>query len=218
MTDREKVAALVVSASVVKNVADIFRLTADQLLELPGFADKKAEKLLAAIEAAKSCSLAQLISALGLRGVGEVAARDLAAHFGSLDALAKAGTEDLQAVEGVGPNVSQAVVDWFSHACNKTVLRKLKKAGVWPTAEPRRAQAGGVFDGQTFVITGTLPSWSRDEAKAFIEARGGKVTDSVSKKTSYLVLGEAPGSKFAKAQSLGVPIVDEAALRKIGEV
>jgi len=97
------------------------------------------------------------------------------------------------------------------------VLKKLQKAGVWPTAAPRRAAAEGIFSGQTFVITGTLPAWSRDEAKAYIEERGGKVTDSVSKKTSYLVLGESPGSKFAKAQSLGVPTLDEAALRKLGE-
>ncbi|MGH2521638.1 MAG: BRCT domain-containing protein, partial [Anaerolineales bacterium] len=149
---------------------------------------------------------------------GWVMATDLAAHFGSLDALAAATTEDLLAVAGVGPNVSQAVADWFSRKENKTVLKKLKKAGVWPQAAPasRAARPDGVFSGKTFVITGTLPNWSRDEAKAFIEARGGKVTDSVSKKTSYLVLGEAPGSKLAKAQSLGVPAVDEATLRRLG--
>jgi DNA ligase (NAD+) len=212
----EKVAALVVEAGLVKDVADIFTITHDQWLELPGFAEKKAENLLAAIEAAKARPLARLISALGIRGVGEVMAGDLAAHFGSLDALMKASAEDLQAVEGVGPNVSQAVVDWFARAGNKTVLRKLKKAGVWPAAEKRRVAAGGIFSGKTFVITGTLPTWSREAAKAFIEARGGEVTDSVSKKTDYLVLGESPGSKLAKAQSLGVPIIDEAALRKLG--
>jgi DNA ligase (NAD+) len=212
----EKVAVLVVENGLVKDVADIFSITNAQLLELPGFAEKKAEKLLAAIEDAKSCPLARLISALGIRGVGEVMAGDLAAHFGSLDALAKADADDLQAVEGVGPNVSEAVMEWFAHAGNKTVLNKLKKAGVWPTAEKRRIAAGGVFAGKAFVITGTLPMWSREEAKAFIEARGGKVTDSVSKKTDYLVLGESPGSKLGKAQSLGVPIIDEAALRKMG--
>ena len=212
----EKVAVLVVAAGLVKDVADIFTLTKDELLTLEGFADKKAEKLLAAIEAAKTRPLARLISALGIRGVGEVMAGDLAAHFGSLDALMKAKAEDLQAVEGVGPNVSQAVVDWLALAGNKSVLKKLKKAGVWPTAEKRRAAAGGVFAGKTFVITGTLPAWSREEANAFIEARGGKIADGVSKMTDYLVLGESPGSKLAKAQSLGVPIIDEAALRKMG--
>jgi len=212
----EKVAVVVVAEGLVKDVADIFTLTKDELLTLEGFADKKAEKLLAAIEAAKTRPLARLISALGIRGVGEVMAGDLAAHFGSLDALMKAKAEDLQAVEGVGPNVSQAVVDWLALASNKSVLKKLKKARVWPTAEKRRAAAGGVFAGKTFVITGTLPAWSREEAKAFIEARGGKIADGVSKTTDYLVLGESPGSKLAKAQSLGVPIIDEAALRKMG--
>ena len=212
----EKIAVQVVAAGLVKDVAGIFRLTKEQLLELEGFADKKAEKLLAAIEQAKSRPLARLISALGIRGVGEVMAADLAAHFGSLDALLAATPETLQAVDGVGPNVSEAVADWFSHKANKRVLKKLKESGVWPTATPRRAVAGGVFAGKTFVITGTLPAWSRNEAKEFIEARGGKCTDSVSKKTDYVVVGESPGSKLDKAQSLGVPVIDEAALRKLG--
>ncbi len=213
----EKIAAQVVAEGLVRDVADIFSLTKAQLLELEGFADKKAEKLLASIEGAKARPLARLISALGIRGVGEVMAADLAAHFGSLDALARATAADLQAVEGVGPNVSEAVVDWFARQSNQAVLARLKKAGVWPRAETRRTVGGGVFSGQTFVITGTLPTFSRDEAKAYIEARGGKVTDSVSKKTSYLVVGEAPGSKLARAQSLGVPLLDEAKLRSLGK-
>ncbi len=214
----EKVAEQVVAAELVRDVADIFGLSKDQLLTLPGFADKKAEKLLAAIAAAKTRPLGQLVSALGIHGVGEVAARDLAAHCGSLDGLAKAKADDLQAVDGIGPNVSQAVTDWFAGKANQAVLKKLRKAGVWPSAAPRPAgPVAGPFSGQTFVITGTLPAFGRDEAKAFIEARGGKVVDSVSKKTSYLVLGEAPGSKLAKAQSLGVPIIDEAELRRRGE-
>jgi DNA ligase (NAD+) len=213
----EKVAVQAVAQGLVKNVADIFFLTKDQCLTLPGFAEKKAEKLVAAIQAAKDRPLSQLVSALGIHSVGEVAARDLAAHFGSLDALAKASADDLQAVGGIGPSVSQAVVDWFASRGNRAVLRKLEKAGVWPVAEPRPAGvAEGPFSGQTFVITGTLPTWGRDEAKAFIEARGGKVTDSVSKKTDYLVLGESPGSKLAKAQSLGVRLIAEAELRRLG--
>jgi DNA ligase (NAD+) len=213
----EKVAVLVVNAGLVKDVADIFTLTKEQLLELEGFADKKAQKLLDAIEAVKARPLGQLISALGIHGVGEVAARDLAAHFGSLDKVQAATLDELQQIEGIGPAASQAVADWFARKSNQKMLAKLKKAGVWPTAEPRRAAtASGPFTGQTFVITGTLPTLGRDEAKAYIEERGGKVTDSVSKKTSYLVLGEAPGSKLAKAQSLGVPILDEAQLRALG--
>lgn len=212
----EKIAIQVVTTGLVKNVADIFSITHDQLLGLEGFAEKKAQKLLESIAAAKSRPLAQLISALGIHGVGEVAARDLAAHLGSLDALTAASAQDLQTVGGVGPSVSQAVVDWFAHKGNQAILKKLKSAQVWPVAAPKPKVTGGVFADQTFVITGTLPTLSREEAKAYIEERGGKVTDSVSKKTNYLLLGEAPGSKLAKAQSLGVAIIDEATLRKLG--
>jgi DNA ligase (NAD+) len=213
----EKIAAQVVTAGLVRDVADLFSLTTHHLLELDGFAEKKADKLLAAIAAAKARPLGQLISALGIRGVGEVAAKDLAAHFGSLDALASATADDLQAVGGIGPATSQAVVDWFARKGNKAILKKLKAAKVWPTAAPKPKAASGAFSGQTFVITGTLPAFSRDEAKAYIEARGGKVSDSVSKKTSYLVCGEAAGSKLAKAQSLGVAVIDEATLKELGE-
>ena len=129
--------------------------------------------------------------------------------------MRKAGADDLQQAEGVGPNTAEAIVDWFARPGNKKLLDKLKKAGVWPVAAVRRA-AGGPFDGRTFVITGTLATLSREAAKAYIEERGGKVTDSVSTKTDYLLLGESPGSKFVKAQSLGVKIIDEAALRKMG--
>jgi DNA ligase (NAD+) len=212
----EKVAAQVVEAGLVKDAADIFTFRQDRLLALEGFAEKKAEKLLAAIATAKARPLGRLISALGIRGVGEVMAGDLAGSFGTLDALAAATADELQAVEGVGPNVSAAVVDWFRVKSNQRVLKKLKAAGVWPRAERRAAAVGGPFARQTFVITGTLPSWSRDEARQYIEARGGKVTDGVSKKTDYLVVGEAVGSKLAKAQSLGVATLDEAALRKLG--
>jgi DNA ligase (NAD+) len=213
----EKIAVQLVAEGLVKSVADIFSMTNNQLLELEGFAEKKAQKLLDSIAAAKSRPLGQLISALGIHGVGEVAARDLAAHFGSLDALASASAEELQAVEGIGPSVSQAVVDWSTHRGNRAILKKLKAANVWPTAAPKPKVTGGAFAGKTFVITGTLPTLSRDEAKAYIEERGGKVTDSVSKKTDYLVLGESPGSKLAKAQSLGVTTIDEATLKKLGK-
>ena len=210
-----KIAEQVVAAGLVKDVADVFSLTADQLLELEGFAEKKAENILTAIKSARSRPLHRLITALGIHGVGEVAAGDLAAHFGSLDALRDADTEALTQIEGVGPNTAAAVVDWFSRARNKRLLDKLKKAKVWPKAEVKKAPTAGPFAGKTFVITGTLPVMSRDQAKAFVEEHGGKVTDSVSKKTDYLVLGESPGSKLAKAQSLGVEIVDEAGLRAL---
>ncbi|MBI5829880.1 MAG: NAD-dependent DNA ligase LigA, partial [Chloroflexi bacterium] len=151
--------------------------------------------------------------------VGEVLAADLAAHLGSLDALQHASDEELLAIEGVGPNTAATIVDWFARPGNKRLLNKLKKAGVWPTVEVRQGgAAGGPLAGQTFVITGTLPNFSREQARAFIEERGGKVTDSVSKKTDYLVVGEAAGSKLTKAQALGVKIIDEAALRELGNI
>ncbi len=219
----EKLAVQVVAEDVVKDLADIFLLENDRLLELDGFAEKKAHNLVDSISAARARlvgehQLARLISALGIHGVGEVAANDLASHFGSLDDLRLATAENLQEVDGIGPSVSQAVVDWCQSPRNQALLEKLKRLGVWPVGEKHLAPVtAGPFSGQTFVITGTLPTWSRDDAKAFIEAHGGKVSDTVSKKTSYLVLGEAPGSKLAKAQSLGVAIVDEAGLRKLGQ-
>jgi DNA ligase (NAD+) len=211
-----KLAEQFVTENLINDVADIFLITNDQLLSLEGFAEKKAENVLAAIESGRSRPLNRLLAALGIRGVGEVAAGDLASHFGSLEALQKADVESLIQIEGVGENTATSIVDWFARPANKKLIAKLKKAGVNPTAVVRKVE-GGVFSGKTFVITGTLPNWSRDEAKAFIEERGGKVTDSVSKKTGYLVLGESPGSKLAKAQSLGVEIIDEATLRKIGK-
>lgn len=213
----ERLAVQVVKEGLVKDVADIFALTKDQLLALEGFAEKKADNLLASIATAKQqCALGRLISALGIRNVGEVSANDLATHFGSLDTLRVAKVEDLQAIDGIGPNVSQAIADWFGRPANQKILNKLKKQQVWPTATPRPAGAStGPLSGKTFVITGSLPTLSREAAKALIEAHGGKVTDSVSKKTSYVLAGEAPGSKLAKAQSLNIPVLDEAQLQQL---
>ncbi|MBI3243814.1 MAG: NAD-dependent DNA ligase LigA [Chloroflexi bacterium] len=211
-----KIAEQAVAAGLVKDVADVFSLTAEKLLTLEGFAEKKAENILAAIDAARTRPLQRVIAALGIRGVGEVSAGDLAAHFGSLDALQKADAEALEQIEGVGPNTAAAIVDWFSQPNNKRLLEKLKKAKVWPKAEIKKVAAGPFLD-KTFVITGTLPTMSREQAKAFIEEHGGKVTDSVSKKTDYLVVGEAAGSKLAKAQSLGIKILDEIGLRALAQ-
>jgi DNA ligase (NAD+) len=202
-------------SGLVKDVADIFALTKEKLLTLEGFADKKAQKILDSIEVARTRPLARWIAALGIKGIGEVMANDLARHFGSLDALQSAKAEALLEVDGLGPNTAEAIADWFKRPANKKLLTKLKKAGVWPVAGAARV-TNGVFSGKTFVITGTLPTFSRDDAKDYIEAHGGKVTDSVSKKTDYLLLGESPGSKLAKAQSLGVKVIDEAALRQLG--
>jgi DNA ligase (NAD+) len=210
-----KIVEQLIEAGLVKDVADLFTLTKKQLLELEGFADKKAENLLKSLEQAKGQTLNRLIAALGIHGVGEVMAGDLTRTFGGLSALSKASVDDLQQIEGVGPNIAESIVDWFSQPANQKVLKKLQAAGVWPSAKKNEKKKEGAFSGLTFVVTGTLPTLSRDSAKDFIESNGGKVTDSVSKKTSYLVLGENPGSKFEKAKSLGVKVIDENELRKL---
>lgn len=215
-----------IEAGKVRDVADIYSLKRSDILEAITKKDRKTDKeppgkiadnLLASIEDSKSRSLAHLITALGIHGVGEVSAGDLARHFPDLDALAKSSAEVLQEIAGIGPSVAESIAEWFSNPVNKNVLKKLKAAGVWPkgTVGAKRALSEGKLSGMTFVITGTLPTFSREDAKEFIESNGGKVTDSVSKKTSYLVLGDAPGSKYEKAQSLGVKIIGEEVLKKL---
>ncbi len=200
----------------VKDVADLFTLNKEQLLTLDGFAEKKAENLLGSLNQAKAQSLNRLLAALGIHGVGEVMAGDLSRNFGNLSALAKASAEELQQIAGVGPNIAESIVDWFAQPVNQNVLKKLKAAGVNPEMQKSEVRSqNGALSGMTFVVTGTLPTLSREGVKEFIESNGGKVTDSVSKKTSYLVLGENPGSKAEKAKSLGIKILDEAALRKL---
>lgn len=212
-----KIVEQLIETGLVKDAADLFTLNKEDLLKLEGFAGKKADNLLAAIETSRQQPLSRLIIALGVRGVGEVMAVDLAEHYPDLDALGKASLEDLQQIEGIGPNIAGAIVDWFTRPANRTVLEKLRRAGVWPSAQPRAARNAQPLAGMTFVVTGTLPALSRDEAREFIQEHGGKVTDSVSKKTSYLVLGENPGSKLDKARELGVPVIDEAQLRRMVE-
>ena len=210
-----KIVEQLIEAGLVKDVADLFTLKKDQLLGLEGFADKKAENLLGSIEQAKGQSLNRLIAALGIHGVGEVMAGDLARTYGNLSALSKTTADELQQIEGVGPNIAESIVDWFARPANQKLLKKLKSASVDPQMKKDDKKKEGAFTGLTFVVTGTLPNFSRDDAKDFIEDNGGKVTDSVSKKTSYLVLGENPGSKFEKAKSLGVKIIDEAELKRL---
>lgn len=219
-----KIVEKLIEADKIRDAADIFTLTRADILEAVTKKDRKtgkeppgkiADNLLASIAESSKRPLNRVITALGIRGVGEVSAADLARQFENLDALSAASADDLQRVEGIGPNIAEGIVDWFGREANQTVLKKLKKAGVWPSSQLSviSDQLPGAFAGLTFVITGTLPAWSREEAKAFIESHGGKVTDSVSKKTSYLVLGENPGSKFEKAKGLGVKIIGEEELR-----
>jgi len=191
---------------------------------------KSADNLLAAIETSKQTSLARFIYALGIRNVGEATARDLAQHFHALepvialaeqpdDALAQARSIDtLCEVPDVGPVVAASILDFFAEAHNREVVAALLAAGVhWPLAAPDADDAPRLLAGKTLVLTGTLPTLGRDEAKALIEAAGGKVAGSVSGKTDYVVAGEAAGSKLDKAQALGVAIIDEAGLRALLE-
>jgi DNA ligase (NAD+) len=211
-----KIVEQLIEEGLVKDVADLYTLTKEQLLALEGFKEKKAENLLAGIEKSKSQTLAHFIAALGIRGVGEVMAGDLSRKFNDVDALSKARVDDLMQIEGVGPNIAASIVDWFASPINQKVLKKLRAVGMWPRGDASNVEGAesDVFAGMIFVVTGTLPTFSRDDAKAFIESHGGKVTDSVSK-TSYLVLGENPGSKFEKAMKLEIPILDESGLKKL---
>ncbi len=205
-----------IATGLVKDVADLYMLKKNDVLRMEGFADKKTDNLLRGISESAHQPLNRLITALGIRGVGEVVAADLSRAFPSLDLLAKASADDLQRIEGIGPNIAEAIVDWFSRERNQSVLRKLQAAGVWPIGAGERASRGeGPLAGMTFVVTGTLAGFSRDEVKAYIESHAGKLTDSVSKNTSYLVLGEAPGSKLEKAKALGVKVIGEDELRKL---
>jgi len=206
-----------IDAGLVKDMADLFTLQKGQLLALEGFAEKKAENLLTSLEQAKGRSLSRLLSALGIRGVGEVMASDLAHHYFDLEALSRATAQELQEIEGVGPNIAEAIVDWFAKPANQNLLEKLKAAGVWPTAQlsVNSEQSTGSLAGMSFVVTGTLAEFTRDEIKEFIQSNGGKVIGSVSKNTDYLVLGENPGSKFEKAKSLNIKIINENELKKL---
>lgn len=187
---------------------DVYALARDQLLQLPLFADKKADQLLAAIAASRTRGLARLLVALGIRDVGPPTARRLAHEFASIEKIAIASQEQLQDVQDVGPVVAERIFEFFRSERNQAILRKLEDAGVVMT-EARSSFSDGHLSGKTFVLTGGLEAFTREEAQQSIEAAGGKVTSSVSKKTDYVVAGENPGSKLARAQELGVATLDE---------
>lgn len=200
----------------VGNPADIYRLTKQELAQLERMGEKSSQNLIDAIEASKATTLPNFLYALGIREVGEATAQSLASYFGSLPAIQGATIEDLERVPDVGPVVAQRIRDFFDEKHNLQVIRKLQKSGVhWADTKPRKIAENGPLSGMTFVITGTLPGMTRDEAKALIQSEGGKVTGSVSKKTSYLLAGEKAGSKLARAQSLGVEVRDLKGLMKM---
>jgi DNA ligase (NAD+) len=197
----------------VKSVADLYELTVDQLAEMERFAEKSAQTLWNEIQNSKKAGLARVLMGLGIRFVGERTAELLAQQFGSIDAIMDANAEELERVEEVGPRISEAILDFFSRPANRELVERLKKAGVEMTAEKKKRSTQ--LEGLTFVLTGTLPNLTRDEAKESIETAGGKTAGSVSKKTSYVVAGEEAGSKLDKARELKVPVIDEAGLLKL---
>jgi DNA ligase (NAD+) len=216
----DKLVDALVEQNLVRTPADLFKLGLGTLADLPRMADKSAANLLASLDKARSTTLARFIFALGIRHVGESTARDLASHFGSLDALMQADETALLQVPDVGPVVAQSIARFFAQAHNREVIEQLRAAGVsfpeGPAARP--AVADSPIAGKTFVLTGTLPTLSREAASEKILAAGGKVSGSVSKKTDYVLAGAEAGSKLDKAQTLGVTIIDEAAfLRLLGE-
>jgi DNA ligase (NAD+) len=194
----------------VRSVADLYSLTEEKLAGLDRFAEKSAHALFLEIEKSKHAGLARVLMGLGIRFVGERTAELLAQEFGSIDAVMAATAEELERVEEVGPRISEAILDFFSRPANEALVQNLKTAGVDMTAEKK--QRSVQLAGLTFVLTGTLPTLTRDEAKAMIEAAGGKTAGSVSKKTSYVVAGEEAGSKLDKANELKVPVIEEAGL------
>ena len=200
----------------VRDPGDVYSLTREQLLQLPLFADKKADQLLASIERSKGAGLARALVAIGIRDVGPPTARLLAEEFGSMERIASATVEELTAVEGIGPIVAQRIREFFESPRNLGIVRKMAQAGV--KLEQDRSEAPqGHLAGKSFVLTGGLERWSRDETARLIEEAGGKVVSSVSKKTDYVVVGEKPGSKLARAEALGVSLLDEEGLSKLLE-
>lgn len=200
-----------ITAGLVTDPADLYLLEAEQLLALEGYAQKGTDALLSAIEASKQQPLSRLLHALGIRHVGSIAAQVLARHFGTLDRLAAASQEEIMAVHGMGEIIAVGVESYFRDAAARRLIEKLRLAGV-NFIEPHQVAAGGALSGKTVVITGVLPTLSRTRATELVEQAGGRVTNSVSKSTDFLVAGADAGSKLAKAQSLKVEIIDEATL------
>ena len=198
-----------VEAGLVKDVAGLYSLTLEQLTNLERMGEKSAQNFLDAVEASKSRELWRIIHGLGILHVGSGVAKALARQFPSLDAIAKASIDDLKAIDEVGDVIAQSVQQWFHLPQNRELIDRLRKAGLKFESDTYRAQTAGGFTGKTFVLTGTLPTLKREEATAKIEALGGKVSSSVSKKTDYVVAGEDAGSKLEKARKLGVPVLDE---------
>ncbi|HXO05152.1 MAG TPA: NAD-dependent DNA ligase LigA, partial [Candidatus Sulfotelmatobacter sp.] len=210
----EKIVDQLIEKNLVKDFADLYKLDLESLAELDRMAEKSAQNLIDEIAASKKNSLARLIYAIGMPFVGERTAQLLAEHFGSMDKLAAASAETLMEVGEVGPKVAEGVLEFFSESANRKLIEHLRAAGV-NMKEERAAPISARFAGKTFVFTGTLANRTREEAEALVAAHGGKAGGSVSKKTSYVVVGDDAGSKLEKAKSLGVPTLDETQFEKL---
>ena len=213
----DKIVELFCAIDLLKSIADLYQLKAEQLIELEGFGEKSAHKLITAIEASKQTTLPKFLFGLGIREVGETTAKQLANQFGTLEAIQNADQESLEQTPEIGPIVAAHITHFFQDTHNRTVIEELLTAGVsWPTIEVL-AESEGSLSGLIFVVTGKLEQMSRDDAKQKIESLGGKVSGSVSAKTDYLLAGEKAGSKLAKAESLGVKILDEQAFIELAD-
>lgn len=212
----ERVAGQLVEEGLVRTIPDLYRLQGADLARLEGWKERRIQNLLAAIEESKRRPLARLLFALGIRFVGASVAELIVRHVPSLESLEKASREALEQIEGIGPQTAGGVVEWFSHEPNRRTVAELRELGVNTKRLPGEAPPSeGPLAGKTLVLTGTLPSWSRDEAAQRIAAAGGRVAGSVSRNTAYVVAGEAPGSKLERARELGVPVLDEEGLRRL---
>ena len=212
----EKQAQRFLEDGLITDAAGIYDLNAEQLTGLERFGEVSAANLLAAIEASKQAPFGRVLFALGLDGVGSVTAEALARHFGSIDDLLEAGEERVQEVDGVGPILAEAIVEQLADERTLALIADLRRHGLrFELDEAERHAGEGPLEGRTFVLTGTLPDLSRERATELIKRAGGKVTGSVSKKTDYVVAGDSPGSKLAKAEELGVEILDEPGLLEL---
>jgi DNA ligase (NAD+) len=204
-----KIVEQLTQAKMVSDAADLYTLEKNDLLKLEGFAEKKADNLISAIATSKDKSLSRFLFALGIKGVGEVLAADLAKRYQNLDTISKLAIDKIQETEGVGPNIAFAIVEWFKAEKNQNLLTKFRECDIWPHEVAEiYSQGAKALAGKTFVITGTIEGFTRDDVKTIIENAGGKVTESVSQKTDYLVLGENPGSKIEKAKEMRIAIID----------
>ena len=214
----DKIVDQLIDTGMVHDLGDLYSLSVEQLASLERLAQKSAQNLVDALEKSKTTTLTRFLYALGIGQVGETTAQQLASHYGALDPIMCAGVEDLQQIQDIGPVVAESIYTFFRQPHNVSIIKKLQQAGVtWSEQSPGDAVHDKKLSGKTFVLTGTLSSMSRDDAKQRLQSLGAKVTGSVSKKTDYVVIGSDPGSKATKAEQLDIEMLDEAQFLKLIE-